>query len=155
MRIVAKESDQRVVQISRIGFRFFVRTRIGCPPNDLVAKNVVSLNQVISVRFLLNGFSNDGKIAGGNTLVGVKNKDPGMSGFCQRVITSVGKAVYPLEMKDLGRELTGSLKGAVGASRIGKNDFIDHGSDTTKSVLDPIFFILNDHAQRDPRHAGK
>ena len=35
------------------------------------------------------------------------------------------------------------------AARIGDDDFIHHGSDTAECVLDPIFFILNDHAQRN------
>jgi hypothetical protein len=76
-----------------------------------------------------------------------------MSGFCQREIPGFGKAVCPFEMKYFRRESGGSLDRPIGASRIGDDDFIDHGSDTTESVLDPIFFILNDHAQRDTHYA--
>ena len=72
-----------------------------------------------------------------------------MSGFCQREIPGIGKAVCPFEMKDFGGELRGPPERVIGAARVGNNDFIDHGTDTAESVLNPIFFILNDHAQRD------
>jgi hypothetical protein len=121
--------------------------------DDLVAENVVSLDQVVAVDSLLNGLFNNGQIPGGDALVCVKNKYPGMSGFCQRVIPSIGKAVCPFEMKDFGGESRGPFDRVIGASSIGDDDFIDHGSDTAESVLDPIFFILNDHAQRDSHYA--
>jgi hypothetical protein len=58
-------------------------------------------------------------------------------------------------MKDFRGESRRPFDRVIGASRIGDDDFIDHGSDTTESVLDPIFFILNDHAQRDSHYAQK
>ena len=76
-----------------------------------------------------------------------------MSGFRQCEIPGVCKAVCPFEMKDFGVKATRLLYRAIGASGIGNDDFIDHGSDTGESVLNPIFFILNDHAQRDS-HVG-
>jgi hypothetical protein len=56
-------------------------------------------------------------------------------------------------MKDFRGESRRPFDRVIGASRIGDDDFIDHGSDTAKSVLDPIFFILNDHAERDSHYA--
>jgi hypothetical protein len=100
--MIAKETDKRVIQMTRVRFAFDVSARIGSPPDDLVAENVVSLDQVIAVGPPLNCLLNKGEIPGGDALIGVKNKYPGMSGFCQREIPGIGKAVCPFEMKDFG-----------------------------------------------------
>ena len=76
-----------------------------------------------------------------------------MSGFRQCKVPGLGKAVCPFEMKDFRGKATGSFYRLIRASGVGDDDFIDHGSDTAESVLDPIFFILNDHAERNTHDA--
>jgi hypothetical protein len=91
--MIPKQADKGIVQVTRVRFAFLVPSRIGSPPNDLVAENVVSLDQVIAIEFLLNCLFNKEEVPCGDALVGVKNKYPGMSGFCQREIPGNGKAV--------------------------------------------------------------
>jgi hypothetical protein len=73
-----------------------------------------------------------------------------MSCFRQRSITGFAEVLRPFEINDFGRKAERAFHCSIRAAGIGDDNFINQGSDTLEGALDPILFILNDHAQRNP-----
>ena len=77
-----------------------------------------------------------------------------MSGFRQGSVSGFSEVFSPFKINDFRGKPPDALHRSIGASGVRDDDFINHGSDTLQGALDPILFILNDHAQRN-RHTRK
>src|SRR5262245_27108864 len=91
---IAKKTNQRIIDVAAIAGTFSILVSVRGPAKHTASGNIISSNQVITVgRYAEGQFSQPGKIASCNSLVGVENENPWLRSRIERDIPRFGKRV--------------------------------------------------------------